>query len=156
MQARVDHSRYLALARPPAFARRTSRGKRCSDGREPTDIYHGIGLGPGKGATPHIADAQGGRGGVGIRNAFPCLDGEQFGSVAGLHVMHIPVNVLMSGYGRVKPSESVWRKATIWFSSVSLNPSLPIVMSMLFLTSGIGQQSTFSVFPAGQCPEVTL
>src|SRR6267143_6525003 len=39
MQARVDHSRYLALARPPAFARRTSRGKRCSDGREPTDIY---------------------------------------------------------------------------------------------------------------------
>ena len=29
-------------------------------------------------------------------------------------------------------------------------------MSMLFGTSGIGQQSTFSVVPAGQCPEVTL
>src|SRR5260370_37465578 len=104
-----------------------------------------------------MADAHGGRRvGVGIRKPFPCLDGEQFGSVAGLHVVHIPVNVLMSGYGRVKPSDSVWRKVTIWFSSVSLNPSIPTVMSSLFLTSGIGQQSTFSVFPAGQCPEVTL
>src|SRR5467141_3606740 len=156
MQARVDHSRYLALARPAAFARRTSRGERCSDGREPTDIYHGMGLGPGKGATPHIADAHGGRVGVGIRKPFPCLDDEQFGSVAGLHVMHMPVNVLLSGYGRVKPSVRVWRKATIWFSSVSVRPSLPTVMSSLFLTSAIGQQSTFSVVPAGQCPEVTL
>src|SRR6267143_2559516 len=156
MRARVGHSGYLALARPPAFAGRTSRGKRCSDGREPTDIYHGIGLGPGKGATPQMADAHGGRGvGVGIRKPFPCLDGEQLGSVAGLHVMQTPVKVLMSGYGLVKPSVSVWRKATIWFSSVSLNPSLPNVMSILFGTSGIGQQSTFSVVPAGQCPEVT-
>ncbi len=123
----------------------------------PTDIYHGIGLGPGKGATPQIADAQGGSGdGVGIRKPFPCLDGEQFGSVAGLHVVHIPVNVLVSGYGLVNPSESVWRKATIWFSSVSLKPSLPIVMSRLLGTSGMGQQSTFSVVPVGQCPEVTL
>ena len=121
----------------------------------PTDIYHGIGLGPGKGATPQIAEAQGGRGGVGIRKPFPCLEGEQFGSVAGLHAMHIPVNVLMSGYGLVKPSVRVWRKATIWFSSVSVRPSLPIVMSRLLGTSGIGQQSTFSVFPAGQFPEVT-
>ncbi len=56
----------------------------------------------------------------------------------------------------MNPSESVWRKATIWFSSVSLKPSLPIVMSMLLGTSGIGQQSTFSVVPVGQCPEVTL
>src|SRR5712664_958678 len=156
MQARVDHSRYLALARPPAFARRTSRGERCSDGREPTDIYHGMGLGPGKGATPHIADAHGGRVGVGIRKPFPCLDGEQFGSVAGLHVIHIPVNVLMSGNGRVNPSESVWRKATIWFSSVSVKPSIPIVMSRLLGTSGAGQQFTFSTVPDGQCPEVTL
>src|SRR5467141_3270434 len=148
----ISHS-----ARPPAFARRTSRGKRCSDGREPTDIYYGIGLGPGKGATPQMADAQGGSGdGVGISKLLPCLEGEQFGSVAGLHVVHIPVNVLVSGYGLVNPSESVWRKATIWFSSVSLKPSLPIVMSMLLGTSGIGQQSTFSVVPVGQCPEVTL
>jgi hypothetical protein len=45
-----------------------------------------------------MAEAQGGSGvGVGIREPFPCLDGEQFGSVAGLHVMHMPVNVLMSG-----------------------------------------------------------
>ncbi len=45
-----------------------------------------------------MADAQGGSGdGVGIRKLLPCLEGEQFGSVAGLHVMHMPVNVLMSG-----------------------------------------------------------
>jgi hypothetical protein len=60
-------------------------------------LRYGIGLGAGSGATPHIADAHGGRGGVGIRKPFPCLDGEQFGSVAGLHVMRMPVNVLMSG-----------------------------------------------------------
>ena len=65
---------------------------------EPTDIYHGIGLGPGKGATPQTADAQGVSGdGVGIRKLLPCLEGEQFGSVAGLHVMQLPVKVLMSG-----------------------------------------------------------
>jgi hypothetical protein len=123
----------------------------------PTDIYHGIGLGLGKGATAQTADAQGGSGdGVGIRKPFPCLDGEQFGSVAGLHVMHIPVNVLISGYGLVKPSVRVCRNATIWFSSVSVRPSIPIVVSMLLGTSGFGQQSTFSVVPAGQCPEVTL
>src|SRR5207249_12307041 len=101
-----------------------------------------------------MTDAQGGSGdGVGIRKLLPCLEDEQFGSVAGLHVVHIPVNVLMSGYGLVNPSESVWRKATIWFSSVSLKPSLPIVMSMLLGTSGIGQQSTFSVVPVGRSEE---
>ena len=34
-------------------------------------LYYGMGLGPGKGATPQIADAHGGRGGVGIRNSLP-------------------------------------------------------------------------------------
>src|SRR6266478_2652708 len=103
----------------------------------------------GSGATPQMADAQGGSGvGVGIRVLLPCV-------AAVPPVMHTPVYVLMSGYGLVKPSESVWRKATIWFSSISVKPSLPMVMSRLFLTSGIGQQSTFSVFPLGQCPEVT-
>src|SRR5712664_3999634 len=57
---------------------------------------HGIG-GFGTGATPQMADAHGGNGGVGIREPFPCLDGEQFGSVAGLHVMQTPVNVFLSG-----------------------------------------------------------
>src|SRR5712692_5494902 len=103
----------------------------------------------GSGATPQMADAQGGSGvGVGIRVLLPCV-------AAVPPVMHTPVYILMSGYGLVKPSESVWRKATIWFSSVSVKPSLPIVMSRLLGTSGIGQQSTFSVFPGGQCPEVT-
>src|SRR5258708_14148904 len=95
-----------------------------------------------------MAEGQGGSGGVGIRVSLPCVEGVP-------PVMDAPVNILMSGYGLVKPSESVWRNATIWFSSVSVKPSLPIVMSRLLGTSGIGQQSTFSVFPAGQFPEVT-
>ncbi len=70
-------------------------------------------------------------------------------------VIQVPVKVPMSGYGVVKPSESVCRKATTWFSSVSFKPRFPIVMSRLFATSGIGQQLTFSVVPAGQFPEVT-
>ena len=73
---------------------------------------YGIG-GLGKGATPQMTDAQGGRGGVGIRNPFPWVEAEP-------PVMQTPVKVLMSGYGVVKPSLSVWRKATIWFSSVSV------------------------------------
>jgi hypothetical protein len=55
----------------------------------------------------------------------------------------------------VKPSESVWRKATIWFSSVSVKPSMPVVVSRLFGTSFIGQQVTLSIVPGGQCPDVT-
>ena len=60
-------------------------------------LRYGIGFGPGKGATPHMAGAQGGRGGVGISSPFPCLDGEQLGSVAGLHVIHAPVKVSLLG-----------------------------------------------------------
>ena len=44
-----------------------------------------------------IAAAQGGRGGVGISSPFPCLDGEQLGSVAGLQVMQLPVKVSLLG-----------------------------------------------------------
>src|SRR3981081_4512693 len=55
-------------------------------------LPYGIGLGPGTGATPQMAAGQGGSGdGVGIRKLLPCLDGEQLGSVAGLHVMQAPV-----------------------------------------------------------------
>jgi hypothetical protein len=60
-------------------------------------LRYGIGLGPGVGATPQMADAQGGRGGVGISSTFPCLDGEQLGSVAGLHVIQLPVKVSLLG-----------------------------------------------------------
>jgi len=102
-----------------------------------------------------MPDAQGGSGGVGMRNPFPCLDGEQLGSDAE-QVMQAPVKVSLSGYGAVKPSVNVCRKATIWFSSRSVKARLPVVMSMLFLTSGIGQQFTFSTVPGGQFPDVTL
>jgi hypothetical protein len=77
---------------------------------------YGIG-GFGTGATPQIADAQGGSGGVGISSPLPCLDGEQLGSVAGLQVIQAPVKVSLLGYGDVKPSVSVSKNATIWSSS---------------------------------------
>ena len=57
---------------------------------------YGIG-GFGTGATSQIADAQDGRGGVGMSSPFPCLDAEQLGSVAGLQVMQLPVNVSLLG-----------------------------------------------------------
>src|SRR5438477_8536730 len=143
-------SRSGSSARVRGFARRTSQ-RRDLIGfwafARLASSAHGIGL-VGRGATPQMAEAHGGRGGVGISVLLPCV-------AAVPPVMHTPVYILMSGYGLVKPSESVWRKATIWFSSVSVKPSLPIVMSRLLGTSGIGQQSTFSVLPAGQCPEVT-
>jgi len=92
---------WLRLVRSHSrFARRTSQRRDVVGsglGLSPFSVLdHGIG-GLGTGATPQMADAHGGSGGVGIREPFPCLDGEQFGSVAGLHVMHMPVNVLMSG-----------------------------------------------------------
>src|SRR6266850_1974614 len=92
---------------------------------------------------------------VGIRESFPWVDADAF-AVPGAPVMHVPVKVFRLGYGFVKPSVRVCRKATIWFSSRSVKARLPVVMSRLFLTSGTGQQSTFSVVPAGQCPDVTL
>jgi len=55
--------------------------------------------GLGTGATPQISGAQGGSGGVGISVPLPCLEGEQFGSVAGLQVMHVPVKVSLLGFG---------------------------------------------------------
>src|SRR5258708_23952358 len=86
-------------ARIPGFAKRTSR-RRDVIGFELSPfslLRYGIGVGPGRGGTSHIADAHGGRGGVGIREPFPCLDGEQLGSLAGLQVMQTPVKVSLLG-----------------------------------------------------------
>jgi hypothetical protein len=66
--------------------------------------------GSGTGRRPQIAVGQGGSGGVGIRDAFPWVDAEP-------PVVHVPVKVLMLGYGVVKPSVRACRKTTIWFSS---------------------------------------
>jgi len=95
------HPRSLAPARP--LASEVLRDRRA---REETSIgfelsplnvlRYGIG-GFGTGGTPQIADGQGGRGGVGISSPFPCLDGEQLGSVAGLHVIQLPVKVSLLG-----------------------------------------------------------
>ena len=84
-----------------------------------------------------------------MRNSFPWVDAEP-------PFMHVPVNVFLSGNGVAKPFVSVCMNVTTRSSSGSVKPRLPTVMSMLFGTSGIGQQSTFSVFPAGQLPDVTL
>src|SRR5437899_9683276 len=64
----------------------------------------------GRGGTPQTSGAQGGSGGVGMRESLPCVAAEP-------PVMQVPVNVSPSGYGVVKPSVSVCRNATIWFSS---------------------------------------
>jgi len=110
-------------------------------------LPYGIGL-VGRGATPQMADAQGGRGGVGIRVLFPCV-------AAVPPVMQSTGKGILSGYGLVKPSVRVCRKATIWFSSLSVKPSIPVVLSTVAVTSGLGQQVTLSTVPGGQCPEVT-
>ena len=115
--------------------------------RRLASCYYGMG-GLGNGATPQIADAQDGSGGVGMRNSFPWVD-------AVPPNMHVPVNVSRLGNGVVNPSVRVCRKATIWFYCRSVKARLPVVMSRLFLTSGIGQQFTFSTVPGGQCPDVT-
>src|SRR5260370_40030114 len=95
-----------------------------------------------------MADAQSGRGGVGMRNSLPW-------AVAEPPFIQEPVKISLLRQGLVKPSDNVSRNLTIWFSSSSVKPRLPLVISILFRTSGIGQQSTFSVVPGGQWPEVT-
>src|SRR5437016_433040 len=70
---------------------------------------YGIGI-VGNGATPQMGDAQGGSGGVGMRNSFPWVRAEP-------PVLHVPVNVFRLGYGFVKPSVRVCRKRTIKSSS---------------------------------------
>src|SRR5258708_5157411 len=139
-----------SAARIHSFARRTSQRRRALVLAFPPfrGLFYGIGLGPGTGATPQIADAQGGRGGVGISDSLPWVAAEP-------PLMQTPVKVSLLAYGLVNPSVSVSMKMTIWFSSSSVRPRLPLVISILFGTSGIGQQSTFSVVPGGQCPEVT-
>jgi hypothetical protein len=59
-------------------------------------LRYGIGW-LGSGSTPQISGAQGGRGGVGISSPFPCRDGEQLGSLAGSHVIQLPVKVSLFG-----------------------------------------------------------
>ena len=91
------HPRSLAPARPLAYQVLRDGRAREADVMAPYSVLrYGIG-GLGTGATPQTADAQGGRGGVGISSPFPCLDGEQLGSVAGLHVMQLPVKVSLLG-----------------------------------------------------------
>ena len=71
------------------------------------DVVHGV-HGPLAAAVAAVKSAgddhravvegcAGGSGGVGIRKSLPCLEGEQLGFVAGLQVIHEPVNVLLSG-----------------------------------------------------------
>jgi hypothetical protein len=92
-----SHRPSLALARPLAYQVLRDGRAREADVMAPYSVLrYGIG-GLGTGGTPQIADAQGGRGGVGISAPLPCLDGEQLGSVAGLHVIQLPVKVSLLG-----------------------------------------------------------
>jgi len=88
-----SHRPSLAPARPLAYQVLRDGRAREADVMAPDSVLrYGIG-GLGTGATPHMADAQGGSGGVGISSPFPCLDGEQLGSVEGLHFIQAPVKV---------------------------------------------------------------
>src|SRR5260221_10118798 len=81
-----SHRPSLAPARPLAYQVLRDGRAREADVMAPYSVLrYGIG-GLGTGGTPQISDAQGGRGGVGISSPFPCVDGEQLGSVAGVHV----------------------------------------------------------------------
>jgi hypothetical protein len=92
-----SHRPSLAPARPLAYQVLRDGRAREADVMAPYSVLgYGIG-GLGTGGTPQTAEAQGGRGGVGISSPFPCLDGEQLGSVAGLQVMQLPVKVSLLG-----------------------------------------------------------
>src|SRR6266404_2074610 len=92
-----SHRPSLGPARPLAYPVLRDGRAREADLMAPySALRYGIG-GLGTGGTPQIAAAQGGRGGVGISAPFPCLDGEQLGSVAGLQVMQVPVKVSLLG-----------------------------------------------------------
>src|SRR5216684_1759099 len=88
-----SHRPSLAPARPLAYQVLRDGRAREADLMAPDSVLrYGI-AGDGNGDAWQIAAAQGGRGGVGISSPFPCLDGEQLGSVAGLQVMQLPVKV---------------------------------------------------------------
>jgi hypothetical protein len=92
-----SHRPSLVSARPPAHQElRDGRAKEAAAAGPYSVLRYGIG-GLGTRCTPQIADAQAGRGGVGISSPFPCRDGEQLGSVAGLHVIQLPVKVSLLG-----------------------------------------------------------
>ena len=87
----------LAPARPLEYEVLRDGRAREADVMAPYSVLrYGIG-GLGSGDTPQIADAQDGRGGVGISAPFPCRDGEQLGSLAGSHVIQLPVKVSLFG-----------------------------------------------------------
>src|SRR5580693_224304 len=91
-----SHRPSLAPARP--LARHVLRDGRAreADGTAPYSLRYRIG-GFGNGGTMQTFREQGGRGGVGISSPFPCLDGEQLGSLLGSHVIQLPVKVSLLG-----------------------------------------------------------
>ena len=92
-----SHRPSLAPARPLAYQVLRDGRAREADVMAPYSVLrYGIG-GLGSGGTPQIAEAHGGRGGVGISAPFPCRDGEQLGSLAGLQVIQLPVKVSLLG-----------------------------------------------------------
>jgi len=70
--------------------------------------------------------------------------------------MHVPVNVLTFGYGFVKPSVRVCRKATIWF--FFLIAQAEIAGRAIDIVLDLGHRPAVHLlgfFPGGQCPDVT-
>ncbi len=92
-----SHRPSLAPARPLAYQVLRDGRAREADVMAPYSVLRYRIAGLGVGDTSQIAGAQGGRGGVGISAPLPCLDGEQLGSLAGSHVIHLPVKVSLLG-----------------------------------------------------------
>src|SRR5258708_24472925 len=108
-----SHRPSLAPARPLAYQVLRDGRAREVDLMAPYSVLrYGI-AGLGTGDASQIADAQGGRGGVGISSPLPCLDGEQLGSVAGLEVMQTPGKGSPLGESVVQHSLRGSQKATI-------------------------------------------
>src|SRR5260370_15747687 len=94
-----SHRPFLAPVRPLAYQGLRDGRAREADVMAPYSVLrYGIG-GLGTGCGPQVSDAQGGRGGVGIRLPFTCVDGEPFGSFAWVYVIQLPGKVSLVGDG---------------------------------------------------------
>src|SRR5258708_35900745 len=94
-----NHRPSLAPARPLASDISRDGRAREADVMAPYSVLrYGIG-GLGTGATPQMADAQGGSGGVGISSPLPWLDGGQLGTVGGGPGIAEPLKKSRCGWG---------------------------------------------------------
>src|SRR5439155_21371748 len=103
-----SHSNSYSLGKTTKGHRTPRAARRASIFRAHTFVasvlHYGIGLGLGLGGRSHTSGAQGGSGGVGIRNSLPWGEAEP-------PDMQVAIKVARVGYGLVKPAVRVCRNA---------------------------------------------